>query len=83
MDIKRNIDYRTNQYEDMKQYIMLGDNKYDYVKHGILNKCLPKILFRPKGNIILVTLLQLIDARIITLIKYVEKLQKFKWIENY
>lgn len=83
MDIKRNSDYRIQQYEDIKQYNLLGDNKYDYARNGILNRCLPKILFRPQGNLILVTLLQLIDARLIVLIKYIEKLQKFKWIENY
>lgn len=83
MDIKQSSEYRITKYEDIKQYNNNGNNKYDYAKNGILIKCLPKILFRPNGNTILVTFLQLIDARIIVLLKYIEKLQKFKWITNY
>lgn len=83
MDIKQSTDYRYSMYENMEIYNSLGSNKYDYEKEGILRKCLPKILFRPNGNIVLVTFLQLIDARIIVLMKYVDKLKQFKWIMNY
>lgn len=83
MDIKQSTDYRYSIYEDMEAYNVLGDNKYKYEKEGILIRCLPKVLFRPSGNIILVTFLQLIDARLIVLIKYIEKLKQFKWILNY
>ena len=60
MDFKNSTTYRTDRYKD---YCLCGDNKYDYSKNGILNKCLPKILF--KGNSILVTFLQLIDMTLI------------------
>lgn len=83
MDIKQSTDYRYSMYENMEIYNNLGSNKYDYEKEGILRKCLPKILFRPNGNIVLVTFLQLMDARIIVLMKYVDKLKQFKWIMNY
>ena len=75
MDIKQNIDFR----EDYLQLVNnTGDNRYDYVRNGILEKILPKVLF--KGNAILVTFLQLIDVRIITMFKYVDKLKHFKHI---
>lgn len=83
MDIKQSEDYRTTKYENMQQYNHLGNNKYDYERNGILHKCLPKILFRPDGNIVLVTFLQLIDARLIVLLKYIDKLKRFKYIANY
>lgn len=75
MDIKQSINYR---YNDFNQYQIDGNNKYDYEKNGILNKVLPKILF--KGNSIFVTFLQLIDLRLILMFKYIEQLQKFKYI---
>lgn len=75
MDIKQSINYR---YNDFNQYQIDGNNKYDYEKNGILNKVLPKILF--KGNSIFVTFLQLIDLRLILMFKYIEQLQKFKHI---
>ena len=40
---------------------------YDYARNGILNKTLPKVLF--KGNYILVSFLQLIDMRLVMLFK--------------
>lgn len=55
--------------------------KYDYATEGILNKTLPKILF--KGNAILVTFLQLIDLRLIMLFKNIDKIKRFKWISWY
>ena len=67
----------------MNKYNQLGDNKYNYEVHGILKKCLPKVLFKPNGNIILLTFLQLIDARLITMLKYIDKLKQFKYIANY
>ena len=42
MDIKSSIDLKTSRYTE---YNLLGNNKYDYARYGILNKCLPKILF--------------------------------------
>lgn len=83
MDIKQSSDYRYNKYEKMSQYNKLGSNKYDYEVHGVLSRCLPKILFRPTGNIVLVTFLQLIDARLIVLMKYIDKLKQFKYIASY
>jgi hypothetical protein len=78
MDIKNSLDYRTYQYTS---HNLLGNNVYDYAVYGILNKCLPKIFF--KGNSILVSFLQLIDMRIIMLLKYVDKLKRFKYITWY
>lgn len=76
MDFKNSLDYRTHNLSYYNHN--LGFNKYDYEKYGILQKCLPKILF--KGNTILVTFLQLLDVKIIMLLKYVDKLKHFKHI---
>jgi hypothetical protein len=81
MDIKQDINYRYNTYENVKKYYVNCLNKYNYEEEGILKKCLPKILF--KGNSILVTFLQLIDIKIIMLFKYIDKLKKFKYISSY
>lgn len=79
MDIKNNINSRN---KDLQCFNILEDvKKYDYASEGILNKTLPKILF--KGNAILVTFLQLIDLRIIMMFKYIDKLKQFKWISRY
>lgn len=75
MDIKNALDYKTH---NLKSLAKTGFNKYDYEKNGVLNKTLPKILF--KGNSILVTFLQLIDVRIILMLKYIDKLKHFKHI---
>lgn len=78
MDIKQGLTYR---YERYKWYERLGNNKYNYARYGLLNKCLPKILF--KGNPILVSFLQLIDLRLIMLFKYIDKIKNFKNITSY
>lgn len=78
MDIKQSLTYKTDRN---KLFNETGDNKYDYTIHGILNKCMPKIIF--KGNSILVTFLQLIDLRIVMLLKYIDKLKRFKYITWY
>ena len=77
MDIKQSLDYRDKEFE---KYTFDKNNKYNYAKEGILNKVLPKILF--KGNSILVTFLQLIDLRLIIMFKYIDKLYHFKHITN-
>ncbi len=78
MDIKNSLTYKTDRN---KLYNSIGDNKYDYSVDGVLQKCLPKILFQ--GNSILVTFLQLIDLRIIMCLKYIDKLKQFKYITWY
>ena len=78
MDIKQSLSYK---YDYLSQYQYIGNNKYDYAKHGVLQKCLPNILF--KGNSIFVTFLQLLDLRIIMLLKYVDRLKHFKHITWY
>lgn len=78
MDIKNSVTYRTDRYNELNN---TGFNKYNYASNGILNKCLPKILF--KGNAIFVTFLQLIDMRIIMLLQYIDKLKHFKHITWY
>lgn len=78
MDFKNSTTYRTDRFKD---YCLCGDNKYDYSKNGILNKCLPKILF--KGNSILVTFLQLIDMRLVLMFKYCDRIKYFKDITGF
>lgn len=78
MDIKQSLGYRSDNY---KQYNINGIQPYDYEQFGILSKTLPKVLF--KGNSLFVTFLQLIDMRIILLIKYVDKLKRFKHVTWY
>lgn len=78
MDIKNNLDFRKGNL------LLCTRNEYrpyNYAKEGVLSKCLPKILFN--GNPILSTFLQLIDLRIIMLLKYVDKLKLFKKINLY
>jgi len=77
MDKKNNIS--TNNYDNFN--VLEKFPKYDYASEGILNKTLPKILF--KGNVILVTFLQLIDLRLIMLFKNIDKIKRFKWISWY
>jgi len=72
-------DISTNGYD--KFNVLEQVPKYDYATEGILNKTLPKILF--KGNAILVTFLQLIDLRLIMLFKNIDKIKRFKWISWY
>jgi len=81
MDIKQSLSYKQEIYENTKKYNTLGDNKYDYSTNGILRHTLPKILF--KGNTILVTFLQLIDVKLIMILKYIERLRRFKYISWY
>lgn len=81
MDIKQSNEYMYETYEDISRYDLIGNNKYRYDKEGVLTKCLPKILF--KGNTILVSFLQLIDLRIILVLKYIDKLKRFKYISWY
>ena len=78
MDTKNNLTFRTDRN---KLFNSLGDNKYNYKQEGILQKCLPKILF--KGNTILVTFIQLMDLRLIMLTNYIDKLKHFKHITWY
>lgn len=78
MDLKTSSDYRMQRYS---QYNNLGNTKYDYARNGILNKTLPKVLF--KGNYILVSFLQLIDMRLVMLFKQIDKLKRFKYITWY
>lgn len=73
MDFTAQLDKR---HEYRNNFIFLHDNRYDYEKHGILTKTLPRILF--KGNSVLVTFLQFLDMRIIMMFKYIDKLKHFK-----
>lgn len=78
MDIKQSISYK---YDRNKLTNNIGNNKYNYSKNGLLNKCIPKILF--KGNSLLVTFLQLIDVKCVMLFKYIDTLKNFKNITSY
>lgn len=79
MDFKNGLEYR---YETYTSHNSVGNLNYDYAKYGILNKCLPKTLFRGK-NYILTSFLQLIDIRLIMLFKYIDKIKQFKYITWY
>lgn len=79
MDIKRDITYRNEFFTSFNN--ALNSNKYDYAKEGVLNKCLPKILF--KGNPILVSFIQLIDVKIIMLLNYVDSIKCYKHITKF
>lgn len=78
MDIKNTQEYSNFREAQYNKTIL---NKYDYATEGILNKTIPKVLF--KGNPILVTFLQLIDMRLILLLKYIDKVKFFKHISRY
>lgn len=76
MDIKNALNSKMSLYKDNYEYD--GSNKYDYAANGILTKTVPRILF--KGNSLFVTFLQLIDLRIINVLKYIDELKNFKSI---
>ena len=78
MDIKRGIDHKHAYFT---RYNFGGSIKYKYDEEGVLKRCLPRILF--KGNTIFTTFLQLIDMRIIMTLKYIQRLQQFKFISRY
>ena len=77
MDITTASEFR---YHNIKQ---LNRNRYyyDYAKYGILTHCLPKILF--SANPVLVSVIQLIDQKLIMLFHYIDKLRDFKKISSY
>lgn len=79
MDIKQVPNKRIERFEAYNRTEEAP--KYNYAKEGIFSKTLPKILF--KGNAILVTFLQLIDARLIMMFKHIDKIKRFKWISWY
>lgn len=78
MDIKT-ANTRRQEFDEFN--ILDEFPKYDYAKEGVLTKSLPKIMF--KGNSILVTFIQFIDLKCIMLLKYIDKLKRFKWISWY
>lgn len=78
MDFKNSTDFRHGR---LVVYLKDGNNRYNYAEQGILNKCLPKILF--KGNPMLTTFLQTIDVKIVMLLKYVDRLKDFKNLHKY
>lgn len=78
MDHKQSLDYRYLQHYKSTDTKF---NKYDYAREGILNKILPKILFR--GNPTLVMFLQLIDVQLISMFKSVQSVEKYKHITSY
>lgn len=79
MDFKNSLNYRTGNIESYNNEAFNG--YYDYASYGILSKCLPKILFR--GNPVLISFLQLIDIKIIMMLKFIDKLKHFKNIASY
>ena len=78
MDIKNTHDWAKRREI---QYNKKESNKYDWETEGVLRKCLPKILFR--GAPVLVTFIQLIDMRIILLLKAARRIKEFKHISSF
>lgn len=78
MDHKQSLEFRTGKLKALK---VDADKRYDYARNGLLNKALPKILF--KGNPILVAFLQLIDIQLIVMFKLIDRIQNFKNIASY
>lgn len=78
MDFRKDRTYRIEAFES---YNRKNNNRYDFERDGVLDKCIPKVLFR--GNPILVSFLQLIDIKIIMLLKCVERIKEFKHITKY
>lgn len=78
MDIKTSDYFRFGRAKKL-QYD--GNMKYNYAEDGILRRCLPHIFF--KSNNLLLTLIQLIDLRLIMLFKYIDRLKNFKDITQY
>jgi len=78
MDIKNTIEWATRRE---KEYNKHERNAYDWERDGILIKCLPKILFGAMP--VLVTFLQLIDMRIIMVVKTAKRLREFKHISVF
>ena len=79
MDIRNRHNARTYNFKLFDELTEV--DPYDYEREGILNKSMPKILF--KGNTIFVSFLQLIDTRLIMMFKYIDMLKRFKWITWY
>ncbi len=78
MDHKQSLDFRTGRLATLKTD---ADIRYDYARDGLLNKVLPKILFR--GNPVLVAFLQIIDIQLIVMFKLIDKIKNFKNIATY
>lgn len=78
MDTKYNLNYR---HERFNLFTINGDMRYNYEREGLLTRCMPKILF--KGNALLKTFMQIIETRIIMLMRYVDRLNEFKHITKY
>lgn len=79
MDIRNKQGARTTSFKNFDELTEI--EPYDYEREGILNKTMPKILF--KGNSLLVSFLQLVDTRLIMMFKYIDKLKRFKWVTWY
>ena len=79
MDIRNKQGARTASFKNFDELTEI--EPYDYEREGILNKTMPKILF--KGNSLLVSFLQFVDTRLIMMFKYIYKLKRFKWVTWY
>ena len=78
MDIKNTQEWAKRREA---QYNKNVANTYDWESEGVLQKCLPKILFR--GAPVLVTFIQLIDMRVILLLKAIKRIKEFKHISSF
>ena len=78
------MDIKNTQEWTYRREISYNKNEsrvYDWETEGVLRKCLPQILFR--GTPILVSFIQLIDMRIILLLKACKRIKEFKHISMF
>ena len=78
MDIKNTQEWTFRRQEE---YNRNESKRYDWERDGVLRHCLPKILF--KGTPVLVSFIQLIDMRIVLLLKACRRIKEFKHISSF
>jgi len=61
----------------IKEYEISNYKEYDYEKHGLLNKVLPKVIYNTK-NTTTRAVLRFVEYILVWLMKYVDILKNFK-----
>lgn len=75
MDIKNTKEWASRRERDYNKH---ERNAYDWETEGVLRRCLPTFLFRTTP--VLVTFIQLIDMRLIILLKAIKRIKEFKHV---
>jgi len=78
MDIKNTKEWAFRREDD---YNKNERNAYDWERDGIMRKCIPTFLFR--ASPVLVTFIQLIDMRLILLMKAIGRIKEFKHVSAF